>query len=130
MRADEYVVAELQQTKELNNQLVASNSLLRQDFNKIEHDHKVVCSLFEVNKLSANTGYSIVVNNVDGSYAGTVAYAWTTDIDKIPEPFWNLLNALGLTLPDVDVDEKDFENNKEIFDQAIEIVKELQKDND
>lgn len=128
MRADEYVVEELLKEKELNKQLIASNSVLRQENKDLETKYNLIKSLFYVEETTNGDGYRLCVKGIGYTADSSIAYVWTQDISKIDEDFLNLVNALGLILPSPT--KQDLGDDPQLVEQALEKAKELQEKND
>lgn len=124
MRADEYVVAELEKTKNLLNEISAQNIFLRQDNKELEKKYNLIKSLFYVEETSNGEGYRLCVKGLGYCSDSSVAYEWTQDTEKLSPEFLELVDALGLILPTPT--KKDLENDPELVEQAMEKAKELQ----
>ena len=124
MRADEYVVAELEKTKNLLNEISAQNIFLRQDNKELEKKYDFIKSLFYVEETSAKCGYHICINDLDGYFKSIIITTYHKNPEEIEPEFMELLNALGLTLPEPT--NEDLENDPELVEQAMEKAKELQ----
>ena len=124
MRADEYVVAELEKTKNLLNEMSAQNIFLRQDNKELEKKYNIIKSLFYVEETSNGNGYRLCVKGLGYCGDSSIAYEWTQDAEKLSPEFLELIDALGLILPTPT--KKDLENDPELVEQAMEKAKELQ----
>lgn len=124
MRADEYVVAELEKTKNLLNEISAQNIFLRQDNKELEKKYNLIKSLFYVEETCGGCGYHIIANKTDGYYCGIVATTYHKNPEEIEPEFIELLDALGLVLPAPT--KEDLESDPELVEQAMEKAKELQ----
>ena len=124
MRADEYVVAELEKTKNLLNEISAQNIFLRQDNKELEKKYNLIKSLFYVEETSNGEGYRLCVKGLGYCSDNSIAYEWTQDTEKLSPEFLELIDALGLILPTPT--KKDLENDPELVEQAMEKAKELQ----
>lgn len=124
MRADEYVVAELEKTKNLLNEISAQNIFLRQDNKELEKKYNLIKSLFYVEEISNGGGYRLCVKGIGYTADSSIAYVWTQDVSEMDKEFLELIDALGLILPAPT--KKDLENDPELVEQAMEKAKELQ----
>lgn len=124
MRADEYVVAELEKTKNLLNEMSAQNIFLRQDNKELEKKYNLIKSLFYIEETSNGEGYRLCIKGLGYCSDSAIAYEWTQDAEKISPEFLELVDALGLILPTPT--KKDLENDPELVEQAMEKAKELQ----
>lgn len=125
MRADEYVVQQLLENKEKNAQLIASNAVLRQENKELETKFNFIKSLFTLEETRDGGGYSICIKGLGYCGDWTIARVWTKKVEEMDEDFINLINALGLEFPIEEPNVEELEQDKEIVEQAFEMVKEL-----
>lgn len=130
MRADEYVVQQLLEIKEMNAQLIASNAVLRQENKELETKFNFIKSLFTIEETSDGNGYRICVKGLGYCGDSIIARVWTKKVEEMDEDFVNLINALGLEFPIEEPNVEELEKDKELVEKAFEKVKELQEKND
>lgn len=124
MRADEYVVNELQKTQHELENVRASNVFLRQENKELLANNIKMRALFECEQIKGEKeplGYRIIVNDLNGYFLGFVTSTYQTDPSKIEKEFLEWLEVLNLELP------KDLEQDQELVEQAMEKAKELQE---
>lgn len=126
MRADEYVVQQLIENKEMNAQLIASNALLRQENKELETKLNFIKSLFTLEETSDGSGYRVCVKGFGYCGDSIIAREWTNKVEEMEEDFINLINALGLEFPIKEPNIEELEKDKELVEKAFEKAKELQ----
>lgn len=127
MRADEYVVQQLQIAQREAEETRAANIFLRQDNRELEKEIKTIRSLFECKETTGGNGYAIYCKQTDGTYCGAIAYCW--DKNNVPQDFLDWLKVLGLELPIEQPKEpntEELEKDPQLVAQALEKAKELQ----
>lgn len=123
MKADEYVVNELLNEKQKNEQLEAANVYLRSDIKALEKKHNLVKSLFACEETIGGTGYLITVTDIKGNYGSIIATTYHKNPSEIEPEFMELLNALELVLPSPS--NEDLENDPSLVNDALEKAEEL-----
>ena len=124
MRADELLVERFLEKEKECEALKDMNYCLREDNRKLEDAFKKLKKMVKLEETSTGEGYQIVLYH-NGSYQGTIAYCW--DKNDIPQDFLELLEIFGLDLPLPEPNVEELENDRELFNKAMEKAKELQK---
>lgn len=102
MRADEYVVAELQKAKQQADELKVANSVLRNDYFDLKTKYDYIVSLFKVEPMKTSKGYVITIKGSEDFIPKGFEYAWTDKVEDFSPAFKTLLNALGFELPKIE----------------------------
>lgn len=126
MNAEELLVQRFLLKEKECEQLKETNLFLREDNRELEKKYKLVKSLFYVEETSGKCGYQIIANRINGYYGCIIASTYHKNPEDIEPEFMELLDALGLTLPEPT--NEDLENDPELVAQALEKAKELQEE--
>lgn len=124
MRADELLVERFLKKEKECEALKDMNYCLREDNRKLEDAFKKLKKMVKLEGTSTGEGYQITLY-YNGSYQGTIAYCWNKN--DIPQEFLELLELFGLDLPLPEPNVEELENDRELFDKAMEKAKELQE---
>ena len=125
MRADELLVERFLKKEKECETLKDMNYCLREDNRKLENAFKKLKEMLKLEETNTGDGYRITIYNRNGNYSGTIAYCW--DKNDIPQDFLELLEIFGLDLPSPEPNVEELENDRELFNKAMEKAKELQE---